>query len=155
MIWCGKRWMSNRWVVNASPLIALCKIDHQSLLFDLTDELILPQAVADEIAAGPADDPARQFLAAISIPIVDVPSLPAVLAWDLGAGESAVLSYASANAGWTAVVDDGAARRCARTLELPLIGTLGIVIRARTLGIIPAAAPVLKALASNLSLIHI
>lgn len=141
--------MASRWVVNASPLIALCKIDHHSLLFDLTDELIIPQAVAGEIAAGPADDPARNFLADAPLAIADVPSLPAVLAWDLGAGESAVLSHAVANPGWTAVIDDGAARRCARTLGVPLIGTLGIVIQARHRGLIPAAAPVLKALASN------
>ena len=31
--------MSSRWVVNASPLILLGKIDHLHLLRDLTDEL--------------------------------------------------------------------------------------------------------------------
>lgn len=32
--------MSDRWVVNASPLIALCKISHQALLFELTDDIV-------------------------------------------------------------------------------------------------------------------
>jgi predicted nucleic acid-binding protein len=68
------------------------------------------------------------------------------MAWDLGAGESAVLTYALHNPDWKAVLDDGAARRCAHTLSIPLLGTLGIILRARQSNFIPAAAPVLKAL---------
>ena len=41
--------MSRRWVVNASPLILLGKIDQLSLLEDLTDELIIPKGVAQEV----------------------------------------------------------------------------------------------------------
>jgi predicted nucleic acid-binding protein len=44
--------MAERWIVNASPLIVLAKIDHQHLLTPLADELIVPQTVVDEIAAG-------------------------------------------------------------------------------------------------------
>ena len=71
---------------------------------------------------------------------------PVVVAWDLGAGESAVLSHALINRGWTAVVDDGAARRCARALAIPLLGTLGLVFRARLASLIPVAVPVLQAI---------
>lgn len=135
--------------MNASPLIVLCKINHQALLFELADEVIVPQAVADEINAGPTDDPARRFLASKPASIVSVTHLPMVISWDLGAGETAVLSYAYAERGWTAVVDDGAARRCAHVLGVALIGTLGIVLRARHAGIIPAAAPVLCTLQAH------
>ena len=44
-----------RWVVNASPLILLGKVDHLDLLFALTECVIVPQAVADEIRAKPVD----------------------------------------------------------------------------------------------------
>ena len=47
------------------------------------------------------------------------------------------------------VVDDGAAPRFARALGVPLNGTLGIIIRARRAGIIPAAAPVLHDLQAH------
>jgi predicted nucleic acid-binding protein len=137
--------MAERWVVNASPLIVLAKIDQQQLLLDLAESLVVPQAVVDEINAGPPDDPARRFLSTGRLPVVAVEPDLTILAWDLGAGESAVLSYALAHAGWTAVVDDGMARRCARTLSIPLLGTLGVILRARRAGIIPAAAPVLRA----------
>lgn len=88
----------------------------------------------------------RRFLSASPLPVVTVPPDLDVLAWDLGAGETAVLSWALANPGWIAVLDDGMARRCAHTLSVPLLGTLGIIIRARRAGLIAAAAPVFRAL---------
>ena len=135
-----------RWVVNASPLILLAKINYAHLIAELADQVVVPQAVLDEVNAGHADDPARLFLANSPFPIVNVEPSPMVLAWDLGAGETAVLSYAADNPGWTAVLDDGAARRCARALGIPLIGTLAVILRARQAGLIAAAIPVLKAL---------
>lgn len=138
--------MPERWVINASPLIVLSKINHQHLIAQLADKVVVPQAVVDEINAGPVDDPARQFLSGLPFPLVKPETEPVVLAWDLGAGETAVLSYASQNSDWRVVLDDGAARRCAHTLGIPLLGTLGIILRARQRDIIPAAVPVLKLL---------
>ncbi len=37
--------MSSRWVVNASPLILLGKVDQLHLLQALTEELIIPEGV--------------------------------------------------------------------------------------------------------------
>lgn len=62
-----------------------------------------------------------------------------------GDGETAVLSYAVAQPGWKAVVDDGAVRRCAYTFAIPLLGALSIILRARLAGLIAAAAPLSKA----------
>lgn len=138
--------MAERWIVNASPLIVLAKIDHQHLLTQLAGELLVPQAVVAEIAAGPVEDAARRYLSEVPLPIVAVTAEPSVQAWDLGAGETAVLSYALSHSGWRAVVDDGAARRCARALDIPTIGTLGVLLRARKANLIPAAAPLLKSL---------
>ena len=106
----------------------------------------MPETVLAEINAGPADDPARQYLAEASLIVVSVAPGPLITAWDLGAGESAVLAHTLAHPGWKAVIDDGAARRCARALAIPFVGTLGIIIRARQTGLIPQAAPLLKEL---------
>lgn len=63
------------------------------MFFDLTDQIILPQAVAKEIQAGPPGDPAQNFLMEGRIPIVATPTPSAELfAWDLGAGETTVLA---------------------------------------------------------------
>lgn len=45
--------MSRRWVVNASPLILLGKVDQLQLLRDLTDELIIPEGVVQEVGVRP------------------------------------------------------------------------------------------------------
>jgi predicted nucleic acid-binding protein len=137
--------MTERWVLNASPLIVLAIAGFEDLIRQLADEVIVPRAVAREILAGPADDRARVQIASGAWLLGDTPSTPAeLLAWDLGAGETAVMSYALANPGWTAILDDGAARRCARTFSIPLKGTLGIILLAKRRGLISSAANVLK-----------
>jgi hypothetical protein len=54
--------MHRKWVVNASPLIVLGRINHLFLLQHLAEEIVVPAGVAKEIARGPEDDPARQWL---------------------------------------------------------------------------------------------
>ena len=54
--------MSNKWVVNASPLILLAKVGHLALLPKLTAQLVVPASVLAEIQAGPASDPAQAWL---------------------------------------------------------------------------------------------
>jgi predicted nucleic acid-binding protein len=57
--------MHRKWVVNASPLIVLGRINHLFLLKHLAEEIVVPAGVAKEIARGPEDDPAKQWLQAI------------------------------------------------------------------------------------------
>lgn len=146
--------MSERWVVNASPLILLAKVNHLDLLDQLNESFVVPEAVVAEILAGPPDDPARIFLEKGSVSTVTVSPHPLVVAWDLGAGETAVLSHALDNPPYKAIIDDGAARRCAHTLSIPLAGTLAIILVARQKELIPAAVPVLQSLQSHGFRIH-
>ena len=78
------------WVVNASPIIALAKVDRLDLLLSSARTLVLPEAVAEEILAGPAGDPARTAVSGgfggIPTP-VEIPS--EVSALGLCRGESA------------------------------------------------------------------
>jgi len=134
-----------RWVVNASPVICLARAGYLRLLYELPDEVLLPQAVVDEIVAGP-DDLAKQALLANRLSSVEIQALPEILAWDLGAGETAVLSYSLSNHGWVAVIDDRAARKCARSFSIPYKGTLAIVLQAKKMGVIDSAAETMYAL---------
>ena len=54
--------MTERWVVNASPLILLGKSEQLDWLSRM-GEIIVPGAVADEVAAGAPEDPARRWIA--------------------------------------------------------------------------------------------
>ena len=139
--------VAENWILDASPLIVLARIGHEDLFFALADQVVIPRAVALEIQAGPAEDQAQQALAAGRFTIVDTPpSSPEILAWDLGNGETAVLSYALSEVGWTAILDDAAARKCARSFSIPVRGTLAIVLLAKQRELIPSAAEVLRSL---------
>jgi predicted nucleic acid-binding protein len=62
----------------------------------------------------------------------------------VGPGESAVLAWAHAHPGSEAICDDLAARRCAKTLGIPVRGTVGIILLAKQRGIIGAARPIME-----------
>ena len=62
---------------------------------------------------------------------------------------AAVLAAALARPGALVVLDDGQARRCARSFDLLLRGTLGLVLGAKATGRIEAARPVLEALRAH------
>jgi predicted nucleic acid-binding protein len=141
--------LTDRWVINASPLICLAKAGYADLLLNLPAEVLVPQGVVEEIQAGKSSDPARLILAAGNFPTAEIPALPDILAWDLGKGESAVLSYALGNPGWTAIIDDRAARKCATSYAIPVKGTLAVIILARKRSLIDSAADVLKALRAS------
>jgi predicted nucleic acid-binding protein len=64
--------------------------------------------------------------------------------WSLGPGETAVLSFAKLNAGFVAVLDDLAARRCAQACGIQTRGTVGITLFAKSRGIISSARPILE-----------
>jgi predicted nucleic acid-binding protein len=132
------------WVFNASPLILLGKIDRLDLLDDLPPSFIIPASVSNEILAGPDDDPAKIWIQTIGSPgsiVPDVSTPPAIHAWDLGSGETAVLSLVSSRDDAVCVLDDLAARNCAEAFQLPVLGTLGILLKAKVAGLIPLLQP--------------
>ena len=136
------------WVVDASPLILLAKVDRLHLLTEPPERLLIPASVAEEIAAGPEDDPARRWLHRAGSRYVQsaVPVEREVAAWDIGRGESAVLPWAYSHPAWIAVIDDLAARCCAQALDIPFTGTLGIVLAAKRKKLIPEVGPLLDEL---------
>jgi predicted nucleic acid-binding protein len=135
-------------VVNASPLIYLSKSGLLALLQIAGSEIVVPHSVAAEIQQrGAGDVTAAAIDQTAWLTVVTTPAVPAVIqSWDLGAGESAVLSWGYVNPGTEVIVDNLAARRCATTLGIPVRGTLGLVLKAKQRGEIPAARPVLEKL---------
>jgi predicted nucleic acid-binding protein len=124
--------VNETWVLNASPIILLGRIHRLDLIKKLSGETIVPDAVIDEIRAGQADDPTANAGLSFAEP-QRAPNrlLPdSVAHWDLGAGESQVIAHALQGSHW-AVLDDLSARRCAATHQIPVVGSLGIILRAR------------------------
>ena len=140
--------MRKQAVVNASPLIFLSKAGLIHLLQQAAPDIVVPEMVVLEInRRGPNDITARTVANTPWVATVEVPLIPPLIqSWDLGPGESAVLAYAQTHPGIPAIIDDGAGRRCAETLGIPLLGTLGLVMIAKKRGLIPAARPVIALL---------
>ena len=137
-----------RWVVNASPLILLGKTNHLGLLGALADQVVVPKAVVEEVGAKPDGKALLQVI--IEEPaytLVDnEEATPEILSWDLGAGETQVIANAQSHGAERVVIDDLEGRRCAKAMGLKIIGTLGIVGRAKAMGLIDQAEPVVRRL---------
>lgn len=136
------------WVVNASPLILLGKTGQLGLLSGLCRSVAVPLAVAREVGARPDG---RATLAAIAADpaFTMVPNeapAPEILGWDLGAGETQVIANACLHDADRVVLDDLEARRCAKAMRLTVIGTLGVVGRAKASGLIDRAEPIVRRL---------
>jgi predicted nucleic acid-binding protein len=129
-----------RGVVDASPLILLGKIQRLELLGKIFSEVVVPFEVAREVKSGPRDDPAALWFMSpgSGVSFISEPNvLPEIEKWDLGKGESAVISFCVAgDSSYRAILDDRAGRRCAQVFGIRYMGTLGILIRAKNLGLI-------------------
>ncbi len=134
--------------MNASPLIFLAKLGLIEVLRLGDLPVLVPDAVLAEIARyGTQDEVLQQVQGLYWLQVVPTPPIPAaVSARPLGAGESAVLAVALEQPDSEVVLDDLAARKSARALGLPLQGTLGLILVARQVGMVPEVKPVLEQL---------
>ena len=137
-------------VVNASPIILLAKSRLFHLLPALSPKVMTTQEVLAEVSAKEADVATREALTSAGwLAITNTPAITAtLLEWDLGAGETSVIATAS-SFGAEAVLDDLAARRCALTQEIRVVGTLGLIVRAHRRGLLPSAIEAIDSLRSN------
>lgn len=121
----------SRWVVDASPLIFLAKLERLPLLRDAAGEVLVPQVVLSEIRA--QEDPATSRIESACRSWLQPVASQAPTDADL-VGELAVIGLALEMDASRVVLDDLAARRQARECGLPVIGTLGILLAARHRG---------------------
>lgn len=143
--------MLKNWVINASPIISLARINLASLVLDLPDTSSIPSGVIDEINQGPDTDPAKLWLrkhgAEKSINVGPISNV--VSAWDLGKGETQVIHLAYTHPGMLAILDDRAARNCAAALGIEVMGTIGVILVAKNRGLVREVKPLLLQLENN------
>ncbi len=137
-------------IVNTSPLVLLARVGCLDLLREPPDAgVTVPDAVFREVLAGEPFDPNVQAVRAASgtwLSVVPTPQPARGLDPNrLDPGELAVLSLAIENPGATVVLDDRAARVEAIRRNIPLLGTAGILLRAKEQGRIAAVRPTLDA----------
>lgn len=127
-------------VSNTSALIALERVGQLDLLQQLYGNVVIPPAVAQEAA------PRLVLPNWIMEHALTQPLDPLMLAASLGLGETEAIGLALELNADRVVLDDAPARRLAKSLGLPSIGTLGILLAAKRCRILPAVRPVLDAL---------
>ena len=81
--------------------------------------------------------------------IEEITITPEVAGWDLGKGEAEVLSFTFNNPTYAAIVDDRAAKNCAKALGIITLGTGGVLLLAKRRGLIPNISPRLEALRNS------
>jgi predicted nucleic acid-binding protein len=131
-------------VVNASPLILLCKVGQSDLLPRLASSVHVPEGVVAEIHAEPEDPASRaigrcNWLRKVSVSVPDN-----IKAWDLGRGESEVLAYAIGRPTVRPLLDDAEGKACALALGLKPLGTGGLLILAKKAGLLDSVGNVLN-----------
>jgi predicted nucleic acid-binding protein len=124
--------MSQCFVCNSSPLIAFERLNELSLLEKLTGTVYIPEAVRQEVFG---DRPLPPWI--VEQPITQ-PLSPLMLRPRLGAGEREAIALALEMSPCYLLVDDLEARRTAEALDIPVIGTLGLLVLARQRDIIPS-----------------
>ena len=134
-------------VLNASPLILFCNSDLSFMLPQLFAEIVVPDAVWQEIVGGPHVDQAAQMLPKLNwLKKASVNPVLDVIRWDLGIGETKVISFAIEHGDYTPVLDDMLAKKCARSLGVQTMGTGAILILAKERGLIESVEQSLRKL---------
>ncbi|MBS1249755.1 MAG: hypothetical protein MAG431_01339 [Chloroflexi bacterium] len=134
-------------VLNASPLILLCNVELDFILPSLFAEIVVPEAVWQEVVNGSHLDRAAQLLPRLNwLKKVHANIAPDIASWDLGLGETEVISFALEQRSYTPVLDDMLAKKCARSFDVQVVGTGTILILAKKGGMINSVEESLRKL---------
>ena len=128
--------MKGKIVINASPLILLHKADIEFLLPALFSSIFVPDGVMQEISVHEEDEVANRIRSMSDFTICSVALEPLVQAWDLGKGETDVISFAYHDPTHLPVLDDSAAKACCRAFGLRVLGTGAILILGKQDGLL-------------------
>ena len=132
-------------VANSSPLILFAKIGRLDLLQTLYGEVIIPPAVHREVVGAGTDKPGAQALAEagwITVRPVAGPPPAELASSGLGNGETEAIALAREQSRLL-VIDDHAGRAAAAGLGVPITGTSGVLLAARSQGVISSVQPLL------------
>jgi predicted nucleic acid-binding protein len=147
-------------IADAGPLIALARINRLKLLHSLYGKVIVPSVVWLEMTSAGAfgDIKAIQFAQTkawleIAVEELNLNVDPASPLWIIDAGERAAITLAlefqQNGTEPLLILDDAAARASAKIFSLPMIGTLGVLMRAKSLGFLTAVIPLVVELRNS------
>ena len=140
-------------VADAGPLIGMARIGQLSLLQNIYGSIIIPPKVFEELKI-PSDKPGAsavsEAIKAGWIKIVELkrPSDSIILRLLVDAGEAESIQLAFEQNAHLLIIDDRKGRKIAKSRNIRIIGTGGILISAKETGLLIKVSPVLNELAN-------
>lgn len=136
-------------VTDTSVVLNLCCLHRENLLVDLFGIVLAPPAVAEEFQR--LSDKDQRFLGLIFPTFIQITApakIPSALAGNqkLHAGEIDALSLAVEKEADAVLMDERAGRSAAADLGLHCIGIMGVLIQAKSVGILTKISPLLEQL---------
>ena len=133
-------------IVNSTPMIILSKIGMLSIMHRLFGEIIIPQAVYDEITC--KSDVISKIIRDnrwIKVSKISSNADRSMYKSKLHDGEVEVMILAQEmDADILAVIDDNAAKKTAKYLGINVIGTLGVLVMAKKRGYLGSIQKVIQ-----------
>lgn len=135
-------------ICDTSPIQYLYQLELLHIVQTLGEQVFVPPAVVDEIEVGRSLGVSLPDLSGLDWVTIQRPlseqALPLVT--NLGPGETEVLMLALEMREAVAILDDALAREIADTLDLRFTGTLGLLLDAKKVGLVPEVRPLLDKL---------
>jgi len=131
-------------VTNTTPIISLLKLSKLEILKDLYSEIIVPNAVYEEVQEGRNKTyykDLNQFQWIQIREVVDRNSLK--FFYDLDTGEAEAIVLAKEIKAQLLIIDEKLGRYYASQAGLKITGTLGVLIKAKNAGFIKQVKPLL------------
>ena len=137
-------------VADSSPLISLAILNKLDLLLEVFDDVLIPNAVFEEISSWnkPFSKELKEFSKQRFKQVQNTIAV-SVISKDLDLGESEAIVLALENNISNILIDEYKGRRIAKLNGLHPIGTIGVLIQAKRLGIIKNIKPFLVSLMEN------
>jgi predicted nucleic acid-binding protein len=131
-------------VSNTTPIISLLKLSRLDILQKLYGEILIPKAVFDEIEAG-RDKNYYQDLSKIDwIKITNIKDTRSVKYFmDLDTGEAEAIVLATEINADLIILDEKLGRFHAKHADLKVTGTIGVLIKAKSQGLVKEIRPLL------------
>lgn len=131
-------------VSDSSALITLASAGELNLLRDLFEEVLIPEGVWDEVVQwGRAGAEAVTGAGWIrTVPAPDTAFLMALRA-DVDPGEAEAMALAQEIQADILLLDERRARKLALSMGFPVVGVVGVLLRAHQEGFLPLLRPVL------------
>jgi len=133
-------------VSDTSPVTNLLRIEHLNLLYQVFGVVILPQAVYDELCQLPQQKEVIDQQNWIFVQKPENHKMVFELETDLDEGEAEAIVLAIELKADFLIIDELKGRSKAEEAGLKIIGLLGVLLRAKQAGFLPAVKPLIDQL---------